>query len=164
MSRKTKTILKEVLSYVIIILVVVLIRTFVGTPVKVSGTSMYPTLNGKEIMILYKMDRKYSRNDIVVIKTEHGDIIKRVIGLPGETISIENSSIYINSRKIKDKHGKGVTSDYKKIVLKDNEYFCLGDNRENSMDSRVYGPFKDTDIKGTTKFVLFPFSKLGNVE
>jgi signal peptidase I len=152
------------MSYVIIILFVVLFRTYIATPVMVSGSSMDPTLKDKEIMILNKMDKKYERFEIVVLKTEHGDIIKRVIGLPGETISIENSNIYINSRKIKDKYGSGKTSDVKKIKLGKDEYFVLGDNRGNSMDSRYYGPFKINKIKGSTGFIIFPFSKFGKVE
>ncbi len=159
-----KEIIKEILSYIIIILVVVLIRTYIGTPVKVSGSSMYPTLTGKEIMILNKLDKKHERFEIVVVKTNHGDIIKRVVGLPGETISIENSKIYINGRLIKDKFGKGKTSDYKKVKLSKNEYFVLGDNREDSMDSRYYGPINKKNIKGSTKLILFPFNKFGFVK
>jgi len=163
-KEKKKEVIKELLSYVIIILVVVLIRTYIGTPVKVSGRSMYPTLEGKEIMILNKLDKKHERFEIVVVHTEHGDIIKRVIGLPGETISIENSKIYINGRLIKDKYGKGTTSDYKKTKLSKDEYFVLGDNREDSADSRIYGPINKKNIKGSTKLVLFPFSSFGIVK
>ena len=94
----------------------------------------------------------------------HDDIIKRVIALPGETISCENNKIYINCRKIEDKYGSGITSDFKKIKLKNNEYFVLGDNRENSMDSRYYGPFNKKNIKGSTNIIVFPFNKIGKVE
>ena len=95
---KKKSIIREIASYIIIIVLVVLFRTYIATPVMVSGSSMNPTLKSKEIMILNKMDKKYTRFEIVVLKTDHGDIIKRVIGLPGETISIEKGNIYIKSK------------------------------------------------------------------
>lgn len=164
MKDKLKKVIKELIPYIIILLVVVLIRSYIVTPVMVSGTSMSPTLKGHEIMILNKLDKKYSRFEIVVLKTDHEDIIKRVIGLPGETISCENNIIYINSRKLEDKYGSGITTDFKKVTLGKNEYFVLGDNRENSLDSRYYGPFKKKEIKGSTKLVLFPFNKIGNVK
>jgi len=164
MDKKTKSVMKEILSYILIILVVVLIRTYVGTPIKVSGSSMKPTLNGSEIMILNKLDKKFTRNEVVVVKTKHGDIIKRVIALPGETISVEDGKIYINSRKVEDKFGYGTTNDFEKIELKDDEYFCMGDNREDSMDSRYYGPFKKDVIKGSTKFIIFPIKRIGNIK
>ncbi len=161
---KKKSIIREIASYIIIIVLVVLFRTYIATPVMVSGSSMNPTLKSKEIMILNKMDKKYTRFEIVVLKTDHGDIIKRVIGLPGETISIEKGNIYINSRKIEDKYGSGKTSDVEKVKLGKDEYYVLGDNRNNSMDSRYYGPFKKDKIKGSTNFIIFPFSKFGKVE
>ena len=164
MNNKIKRFIKELIPYVIILIVVVLIRSFIVTPVMVSGTSMSPTLKGREIMILNKLDKKITRYEIVVLDTNHEDIIKRVIGLPGETISCENNTIYVNSRKIDDKFGSGVTSDFKKITLGKDEYFVLGDNRENSLDSRYYGPFKKKEIKGSTKLIVFPFHKIGKVK
>lgn len=164
MNNKIKSFIKELIPYVIILIVVVLIRSFIVTPVMVSGTSMSPTLKGREIMILNKLDKKFTRYEIVVLDTNHEDIIKRIIGLPGETISCENNIIYVNSRKIDDKFGSGVTSDFKKITLGKDEYFVLGDNRENSLDSRYYGPFKKKEIKGSTKLIVFPFHKIGKVK
>ena len=164
MKDKIKTFIKELLPYVVILIVVVLIRSYIVTPVMVSGTSMSPTLKGREVMILNKLDKKYNRFEIVVLKTDHDDIIKRVIGLPGETISCENNKIYINSRKLDDNYGKGITSDFDKITLGKDEYFVMGDNRENSLDSRYYGPFNKKRIKGSTKIIIFPFNKIGKVK
>ena len=155
--------LKELLPYIIILVIVVLVRTFIATPVKVDGTSMYPTLKGHEVMILNKLSA-IDRFDIVVIDEKNDDLIKRVIGMPGETFEVIEGKIYINGKKIEDKYGSGVTSDYPKIKLKSNEYFVLGDNRENSRDSRSIGSIKKHNIKGTTKFVLFPFTKIGNIK
>ena len=155
-------ILKEVYPYIIILVVVILIRTFIATPIKVDGSSMFPTLKGNEIMILNKLG-KPKRFSIVVVAQEPDDLIKRVIGLPNETIEISNNNIYINGKKIKDKYGDGTTSDYQKIKLKKDEYFVLGDNRENSRDGRSIGPIKKEKIKGTTSIVIFPFNKIGKV-
>lgn len=162
-KNKTKKIIKDLIPYIIILILVILFRSFIATPVKVDGKSMFPTLSGNEIMILNKLG-KIDRFDIVVVKNNNDDLIKRVVGLPGETIEIINNNVYIDGKKIDDIYGSGESSDYSKRKLEKNEYFVLGDNRENSMDSRTIGPIKDTQIEGTTSFVIFPFNKLGNVD
>lgn len=163
MKEKTKKYIKEWIPYLIILLVVVLVRSFIATPIKVNGDSMYKTLNGTEFMILNKLG-KVNRYSIVVVHKNQEEIIKRVYGLPGEKIAIENNAIYINDKKIEDIYANGVTSDYESIVLANDEYFVLGDNREVSLDSRIIGPVKEKEIKGTTNFVLFPFSRFGALE
>ncbi|MBE6153949.1 MAG: signal peptidase I [Firmicutes bacterium] len=156
--------IKELIPYIIIVIVVILIRSFIVTPVKVNGASMYPTLDGGEIMILNKLG-KIDRFDIVVLSVDNDDnVIKRVIGMPGETIEIENNHIYINEEKIEDKYGYGKTYNTDKITLKEDEYFVLGDNRAISLDSRVFGPVKKKDISGTASLVLYPFNKIGIVK
>ena len=86
---------KEILSYVGIIVAVILIRTFIATPVKVSGPSMQPTLNNNDILILKKYDKKIERFDIVVIDHQKSKLVKRVIGLPGEKIKITTTRVTI---------------------------------------------------------------------
>lgn len=156
--------IKELIPYVIIFIVVVLIRTYLFTPIIVSGPSMQPTLDGGELMILNKRDTKYERFDVVVVDTGSEDIIKRIIAMPGESISCEDGVVYVNGRRQDESYSKGITFSFDKVVLKDNEYFVMGDNREDSMDSRHIGPIKKDFIKGTTSLVLFPFNKLGNIE
>ena len=155
----------ESIPYVAIILVVILIRTFLVTPIRVSGTSMYPTLNNGNIMILNKV-AKIDRFDIVVIKSSDSNpvLIKRVIGLPGETVEVKDGKIYINNKKINDKYGYGTTYDFDKVKVGKNDYFVLGDNRTVSADSRIYGTFNKNRIKGTTKLRLYPFNKIGTVK
>ena len=157
-----KNFIKEIYPYLIIIAVVVLIRTFLFTPIRVDGPSMNPTLKNKDIMILNKI-AKVDRYDIVVIKSKRIDdvLIKRVIALPGETLEVNNGVIYINGKKIKDKYGYGKTSDVGKMKIPDGEYFVMGDNRTVSADSRLFGTFRKEEIKGTTKFTLFPFKRFG---
>lgn len=158
-------IIKSLIPYLIIILVVVLIRTFIVTPVKVNGNSMYPTLIGEEIMLLNKLG-KIDRLDIVVVKIDekNDNLIKRVIGLPGETVEIKDNKIYINDKYFEDTYGYGVTYNIDKLTLDDDEYFILGDNRQISLDSRVFGKIKEDEIKGTASFVIYPFKSFGNVE
>ena len=159
-----KKILKELYPYVIIVLIVVLFRSFIATPILVKGRSMYDTLTGNEMMILNKL-AKIDRFDIVVVDEPEEDyIIKRVIALPGEMIYCKDNIIYVNDKKINDKFAYGETADFEPIKLKNNEYFVMGDNREISKDSRIIGPVNKKDIKGTTKFVLFPFTKIGFVK
>lgn len=159
-------ILKEIIPYVIVVIVVVLIRTFLITPIRVNGSSMYPTLKDKEIMILNKIGKTVNgidRFDIVVLK-EDDYLIKRVIALPGEKISCQNGNIYINGKKLKDKYGSGLTSDFEPIEVPKDSYFVMGDNRENSKDSRYIGPINKKEIKGKTSFILFPFKNFGKVD
>ena len=87
-------IVKSLMPYIVIVIVVILIRSFIVTPVKVNGSSMYPTLDGGEIMFLNKL-AKLKRFDIVVLQIdrENEDLIKRIIGLPGEKVKILNNKI-----------------------------------------------------------------------
>lgn len=163
MTEKIKRNIKELLPYIILLILVILIRTFIATPIKVNGSSMYNTLNGSEFMILNKLG-KVDRYDIVVVDTPEEELIKRVYGMPGEKIAIENNVIYINDKKIEDVYAYGTTSSYEAITLKEDEYFVLGDNRVVSLDSRIIGPVKKKDIKGTTDFIIYPFSRFGHVE
>lgn len=156
-------IIKELVPYVIILIVVVLIRTYLFTPILVSGSSMNPTLDGGEIMILNKI-ADVDRFDVVVVDIGTEEIIKRVIALPGETISCENGIIYVNGKKQEEEYSMGITNDFDKVILEDDEYFVLGDNRQDSLDSEELGPMKKDQIKGTAKLVLFPFNKIGNIE
>ena len=156
--------IKELIPYVIILVVVVLIRTYLFTPIVVSGPSMQPTLNGGELMILNKLNDDYERFDVVVVDIGNEDIIKRIIAMPGETISCESGIVYVNGRRQDEEYSQGITFNFDKIKLGDDEYFVMGDNREDSKDSRHLGPISKDNIKGSTKLVLFPFTKIGNIE
>lgn len=158
-------VIKEVIPYIVIVVVVVLIRTFIITPVRVDGDSMKNTLKNGDILLLYKLS-SINRFDIIVLDEEKDNekIIKRVIGMPGETVAIKKGKIYINDKVIDDEYAYGETSDYNKVTLRDDEYFILGDNRLISKDSRYFGPIKDNEIKGKIVFRLFPFTKIGTVQ
>lgn len=160
---KVVNFVKSLIPYVIIFVVIVLIRTFLITPIVVSGPSMKPTLKGGELMILNKLG-DFERFDVVVVDIGYEEIIKRVIAMPGETIACEKGIIYVNGKMQEDKYGSGVTFDFEKVTLAEDEYFVMGDNRQDSKDSRHIGPVKKDAIKGTTSLVLFPFSSFGNIE
>lgn len=159
-------VIKELIPYLIIILVVAIVRTFLITPIMVRGESMVPTLSGNEIMLLKKYDTDYERFDIVVVnKSVEGDnLIKRVIATPGETIEYHNGKLYINDEVIDDSYAFGDTGDFKKITLAEDEYFLMGDNRGISLDSRILGIIKKEEIEGTVGILIFPFSRFGKVE
>ena len=164
---------KEIMSYVIIIVVVILIRSFIATPVRVDGSSMNPTLHNNDILLLKKFDKSIDRFDIVVIKYEKSKLVKRVIGLPGERVKISItkvgnnyvSKILINGEVLSENYGNaqmiesGIASS--EIVLGEDEYFVLGDNRNNSADSRIIGVINKKNITGVTDFRFFPFNKIG---
>ena len=158
--------IKEAIPYLFIIVVVGIIRTFLITPIIVQGESMVPTLKGGELMILKKYDKSFNRFDVVVVnKNVEGDnLIKRVIGLPGETIRYKNNHLYINDEIIEDIYAYGDTGNFQELTLDDDEYFLMGDNREISLDSRSLGVIKKNEIEGTTNLILYPFNKIGLIK
>lgn len=157
-----KKFIKELAPYIIIFIVVVLIRSFIVTTVRVSGDSMYDTLSEGDILLLKKYDTDYERFDIVVIDDSViGEAaIKRIIGMPGEEIEIENGNLYINKEKFDDPYSNYFMSDMESIVLGDDEYFVMGDNRSVSLDSRSFGAVSYDDINGIVSFGLWPFGSI----
>ena len=163
-----KKIIKQLIPYIVIIIVVVLIRSFVVTPVIVVGDSMKPTLNEGQILILNKLDYRFNeieRYDIVVIKVGKSEIIKRVIGLPGETIEYRNNILYIDGHEETSEYNFD-TEDFtlKSIcnceTIPKDKYFVLGDNRAVSSDSRIIGLIDKKDIQGTTQISIWPIKKI----
>ena len=159
-----KNYLKEFLPYFIIILVVVFIKIFVVSPIRVNGASMNPTLNDKDIMLLDEISYRFSdiqRFDIVVVKEEDEYLIKRVIGLPGEVVEYKNDKLYIDGKYVKEDFKHNETMDFSTTLGRD-EYFIMGDNRTNSTDSRVFGPVSQDEIMGKTSLTILPISRFGN--
>jgi signal peptidase I len=157
--------LKELLPYIIIIIVVIIIRTFIFTPVVVNGPSMMNTLHNGDVMILDKIGMKLGgikRFDIVVIQTGKTKIIKRVIGMPGETISYHDNKLYINGKEVSDNHSNEITYDFEEVKIPDGEYYVLGDNRTDSVDSRILGTIPKNEILGHATFIIYPFNRFGS--
>ena len=133
--------------------------SYVGTFSKISGESMSPTLKDKQLTYINKLDKEYERNDVVAVKRMFSGyfIVKRVIGLPGETIQIIDGKVYINNKLYEDDLFGHIIIEHsgefaKPVTLKENEYFILGDNRNNSSDSTENGPYYYNEILGTLKY------------
>jgi signal peptidase I len=144
------------------VFIAMFICTFIIQRVCVSGNSMYPTLYDGEVLYMNKITPAitgYKRYDIVVCYTDQlrgGEyIIKRVIGLPGETVQIKDSTIYINGEPIEDvenapEYFDSGLCDGDGVTLGSDEYFVMGDNRNNSADSRLdlVGNIQSSDMVG----------------
>lgn len=166
-----KKIIKELYPYVIIVICVVLFRTFIATPVRVDGDSMRESLHNGDILILNKLDKSYERFDVVVVNYNKSKLVKRIIGLPGENIEYKNNTLYINNKNIDDVQtirtlDFSLEELYSINKIPEDHYFVMGDNRGNSLDSRDYrvGLIKKEDIVGVTIFRLYPFNKIGLVK
>ena len=156
-KESVKKAIKEIIPYIIILVVVLLIKKFIFTTILVDGPSMQNTLHNKDVMILDKIGIKLKdikRFDIVVIKTGGTKIIKRVIGLPGEKIEYKENKLYINEKHIEEDYGSDVTYDFDVLEIPENHYFVLGDNRTDSIDSRILGTIEKKILKDT-QFLLF---------
>ena len=167
-----KKIIKELYPYVIIVVVVILVRTFIITPVIVSGSSMKPNFNDGELLLVRKIkynEKTIKRFDVVVIKKDKEEIIKRVIGLPGEHISYKNNKLYVNDKLVQENYTHLNTKDFKLeeictcSSIPEGKYLVLGDNRPISKDSRSIGLIDEKDIVGKSVFRLWPITKIGTV-
>ena len=163
-KNKKKNYFRELLPYFIIILVVIFIKVFIVSPIRVNGESMDSTLHDGDIMLLDEVSYRFSdiqRFDIVVIHREDEYLIKRVIGLPGEKIKYVDGKLYANGKYVKKDFKNKKTNDFSAIIDEEN-YFVMGDNRTNSTDSRSFGTVSRDQILGKTSLTIFPFSRFGN--
>ncbi len=164
--------IKEYLPYIIIIIIVLLIKAFIISPIRVNGESMYSTLHDKDIMILNKVVYRFNkikRFDVVVVTTNKSPIIKRVIGLPGDKIKYIDNKLYVNDKLVKEKFNHAKTEDFNikelgSVKVPKGTYFVLGDNRVNSVDSRIIGFVPKKKIAGRAKYIILPFSRIRKVK
>lgn len=176
-----KNVLKEILStslYILFVLCAVyLVIHFVGQRTQVQGSSMEPKLSSGDNLIVDKISYRFhdpERFDIVVFPFRYEEntfYIKRVIGLPGETIRIdEEGNILINGEILKEEYGKETIRNpgraYEEITLADDEYFLMGDNRNNSTDSRdpSVGNVRRDEIIGRAWLRIWPLNKFGFIK
>lgn len=175
-----KHFLKSILNFSIYILVVLvltlLVVRYVGQRTVVMGHSMEPTLSDQDNLLVDKLSYRLhdpKRFDVVVFPYQYADktyFIKRIIGLPGETVRIDDTgSIYINNELLMEAYGKEVIEDpglaRDGITLGADEYFVLGDNRNDSSDSRFVsvGNIKGSQIIGKAFLRIYPFSAFGRI-
>ena len=160
---KTKSVIRENLIYIIILIVIILVKSFIVSPIRVNGASMNDTLFDKDLMLLDKVSYKFNeieRFDIVVVDSMDQYIIKRVIGLPGDVIEYKDNILYVNGKELKEDFSHKKTNDFK-VTIPENEYFVLGDNRNIYTDSRnsEIGTIKNEDIIGKIIFKLWDENK-----
>ena len=197
-SWKTKTDKEKVVfeglswlkSICIGVLIGVLLVVFVCQRDNVYGPSMQPTLDDGDVVYVQKIStylKNYERGDIVILDGSDMEgysheeyLIKRIVGLPGETVKFTNGKVYIKkvgesefteldepylpADTITTLSGTGIAKGYEEITLSPDEYFCLGDHRQVSNDSRNLGPFTAKRIKGVVLIRVYPFKKFGTVD
>lgn len=170
-----KNIIRLLFTILIAVALAFVLINYVGERTKVSGHSMEPHLYDHDQVMLDKITyriRDPKRYEIIVFPgPEGGDqfFVKRVIALPGETVKIAKGKVYVNNKEIKDYSKDHTTNPCElkgKIKLSNDEYFVLGDNRDNSNDSRYkeVGPVKRSKIIGRIIFRFYPFERAGLIK
>ena len=167
----TQFVFNTIEAVVIALALSIIFYLFIATPHEVVGRSMLPNFQSGEYLIGNKISYKFSepqRGDVVIFEyNEHTDYIKRIVGLPGEQIALQNGQILINNKRLDESHyleGSVLTAggDYLQegtsVDIPNSHYFVCGDNRPNSSDSRDFGPISGDKIKGKAWLVYFPFS------
>ena len=164
---------REVLETLVpAILIALLINVFVGQATRVEGQSMEPNLHTNQRLVVEKLSYRFhgpQRFDVVVLKVpSQGDelLIKRVIGLPGETVEIQDGRVYINGEPLEEPFLVGDTRPgrHDRITVPPLHVFVLGDNRNHSNDSRSFGPVPIDNIVGRAWISYWPLEDVGPIE
>ena len=136
------------------LIIAIVINLFLAQATRVEGFSMEPTLHGQQRLIIEKVSYRIHqprRGDIIVIRVPGMGhlLIKRIVGLPGETLEIRNGVVFINGEKLDEPYVNGIPrGSYPTTKIPDGYIFVMGDNRNNSSDSRSFGPVSEKNIVG----------------
>jgi len=176
--REVTEFLRDFAGYIITALVIILVFTFVVALQPIAGNSMSPTLEEGQVVVVTKLFKNYTRNDIVIIKLDSKLYAKRIVGLSGERIDYLNDILYVDNTPYKETFLEDdvVTSNFlfedicssrecPNGVIPDNMYLVLGDNRPDSIDSRdnSFGLVDKKNIKGEVVFKIWPVNNIGLV-
>ena len=162
---------------VVALSIFVVVYLFLVQPHEIKGGSMEPTFNNNEYILTDKISYRFKepkRGDVVIFKAPKNpdvDYIKRIIGLPGERIKIQNGAIYINGKKLSEPYIRDITSltstqylqEGVETTVPEGYFFVMGDNRTGSMDSREFGPIAENVIIGHAILRYWPLPALGLV-
>ena len=170
-SRKYKKVLKSTLSSLIVVAAIaVLIATLALPVLQIQGSSMEPTLNDEEIVVLLKTS-KLTRGQLCCFSYQNKLLIKRIVGIPGDSIIIDTEGyVYVNGDKLDEPYvidrAFGECDIEFPFNVTDNHYFILGDHRSTSIDSRssVVGLVSSEQVVGRIFFRIWPFEKIGDID
>lgn len=166
MHNKIKTEIKEWIKTIMSAIAIYLILSIFIFSTRVEGLSMYPTFNDGNFLITIRayLHDEFELGDIIVFDSENLNkvLIKRVIGVSGDTIKIEDGKVYRNGTELKEDYINNITLETLEVTVLPGTYFVMGDNRQNSMDSRyeTVGLVKEKDIRGKVLLRIFPSPKI----
>lgn len=159
-------------TVVIALVIAVVLYLFIMTPHEVLGNSMHPTYKNGEYLMANKLLYRFTepqRGDVIIFKySDTQDFIKRIIGIPGDSVSIKDGKIFINGTLLDESNyladtvytsGGDAIAEGQTITVGEDEYFVCGDNRPHSSDSRTFGPISKDKIKGKAWIVYLPISE-----
>ena len=170
-------------TFVVIFLVVTVVHKYIFTPVKVDGSSMYPTLHHEDSVILWEFNYQPELFDVIVFEySQDVYYVKRIIGMPGDTVKYVDDRLYINEQPVEEPfldEGKEAISYFDSFttdftlegicqfedcrVIPEGYYLVLGDNRQNSKDSRNIGLIREDQILGKATFISWPLERISGV-
>jgi signal peptidase I len=182
--RPSQNPVKATAEWIVVILLAVsvalLVRHFVVQSYSIPSASMHPTLKVKDRLLVTKVNYQWAdikRGDVIVFKKPESmkategpggieDLVKRVIGLPGDTVEARDGSVFINGTKLDEPYlpAGTQTTNLRTIVVPVDEYFMMGDNRDISFDSRFWGTIKRSDVIGEVFFRFWPPGRVGRVD
>lgn len=175
MEPRKENFLQEVIKFSLIALLIVLpIRLYVAQPFIVRGASMEPTFHTGDYVIIDQLTYRFEdaeRGDVIIFRHPDDEsvfLIKRIIGLPGETLEIIGKEVLVHQKngetqKLDETYveAERLSTNFLTMTLKEDEYFVMGDNRRESSDSRIWGALPKYEIVGRALVRLYPFSGAG---
>ncbi len=174
-SKKEKSEIREWLeSAAIAVVLALIIKFFLFEFVLVDGASMFPTLHDGDRLIVNKLEYRLNNpqfQDIIILEynteSTHIEFVKRIIGMPGDTVAIRDSIVYINGTPLEEDYiNTEAYPDYPEVIVPEGSYFVLGDNRNHSKDSRYedVGFVEEDEIVGKVVYRVYPFEDFGKIK